>query len=153
MDAVDALSLGVVGLEVGIGEWPRGRGALLMLDGTEIGLAEPGQARAVDLRVAADHVVHAGRERAPGAIEPTLVRLVPALGEHRLRGPVLRLAREPLPTLEHKDVRAPLGEREGGRAAAHAGSDDHDVAVQVRHRFLTLVRAPGTVKRGYVRPS
>ena len=55
----------------------------LPLDRGEVLLAKAGQARSVDLRVTADHVVHAGSEHAAGAVEPPLRRFVAALDEHR----------------------------------------------------------------------
>ena len=95
-----------------------------MLDRGEVPLAEPRKARAVNLGAAADYVVHAGTEDAAGSVEPLLGRLVPAVDEHRLRGPVLQLPRQSLPPLQDKDVDASPRQSERCRAATHAGPDD-----------------------------
>ena len=136
VDAVDALRLAVVGLEVGVAERPCRRGALVVLDRAEVVLAEAREARAVDLRVAADDVVDPGLEDPAGAVEPALGGLVAAFGEHRVRGPVLRLARQPPPALEHEHVDAAAGERERRRGAAHARADDDHVGTQRAHRAV-----------------
>ena len=134
VDAVHPLGLAVVGLEVRVAERPRRRNAVQVLDGSEVMLAESRQTRAVDLGVAADDVVHAGGERPAGAVEPLLGRLVPARREDRVRRPVLRLARQALPPLEHEHVDTAAGEGERGRAAPHAGADDDNVRTQRLHR-------------------
>jgi hypothetical protein len=125
--AVDALGLGVVGLEARVGEGPRRRRALAVLDRAEVLLAQARQARAVDLRVAADHVVHPGGERTARAVEPLLVRAVAPLAEHRARRPVRRLARQSPPALEHEDVDAPARQGERRRPATHARADHDDL--------------------------
>jgi hypothetical protein len=101
--------------------------SLTVRDRGEVPFAEAGQARSVHFRAAADHVVHAGDERAAGAVAPPLGRRVAALEEHPSRRPVLRLARQAPPPLQDEDVDAPprQGLRDG--AAAHAGSSDHHV--------------------------
>jgi hypothetical protein len=66
------LGLAVVRLELGVAGRPRRRGPPTVLDRGEVPFAEAGQARSVHFRAAADHVVHAGDERAAGAVEPPL---------------------------------------------------------------------------------
>src|ERR1700682_5266791 len=107
-----------------------------MLDHSEVPLAEPGKAGAVDLGVAADDVVHPGMEFASGSVEPLFRRLVPAVNEHRLRGPVLLLPRQPLAPLQYEDIDAPPRKRECGRAAAHPGADDDHFCAQRPHPVI-----------------
>ena len=142
VDPVDPLGLGVVGLEVGVAERPGGRGALVVLDRVEVVLAEPRQARAVDLGVAADDVVDAGGERPPGAVEPAARpacsgarRTPPAATSSRARAAGAGRARA-------QDVDAAPGQRERRRGAAHAGPDDHDVGAQVGHDASRPSRHP-----------
>ena len=61
---VEPLGLGVVGLEVGVGERPGGRDAAVVADLVEVALAQAEQDRAVELRVAADEVLLVGLELA-----------------------------------------------------------------------------------------
>src|SRR6516164_5014754 len=56
VNQVDALRLGVVGLEIFIGERPRRRDAAVVAHLAEVALAKAKEDRSVDLRVAA-HVV------------------------------------------------------------------------------------------------
>src|ERR1700682_2500959 len=107
-----------------------------MLDHSEVPLAEPGKAGAVDLGVAADDVVHPGMEFASGSVEPLFRRLVPAVDEHRLGGPVLLLPRQPLAPLQYQDIDAPPRKRECGRAAAHPGADDDHFCAQRPHLVI-----------------
>ena len=143
VDAVHALGLAVVGLEVGVAERPGRRRALVVLDGPEVVLAEAREAGPVHLRVAAHHVVHARGERAARAVEPALGGLVAALHEDRLRRPVLRLAGEPPAALEDEHVDATAREREGRRAAAHARADDDHVGSQRPHAAVSDQMAAG----------
>jgi len=136
VDAVHLPDLPVVRLQIGVAEGPGWRDPVLVLDLGEILLAEPRQARAVHLRAAAHDVVDAGREAAAGAVEPPLRRLVAPVDEHRARRPVLRLARQALPALQHEDVDAPARQRVRRRAPAHTGPDDHDVRVQRPHSAI-----------------
>ena len=63
VDEVEPLGLGVVGLEVGVVDRPRGRDAAVVLDLAEVALAQAEEDRAVDLRVAADEVLRVRTER------------------------------------------------------------------------------------------
>ena len=54
---VELLGLGVVGLEVGVGDRPRRRDAAVVADLAEVALAQAEEDRAVELRVAADVVL------------------------------------------------------------------------------------------------
>ena len=60
VDEVELLGLGVVGLEVGVGDRPRRRDAAVVADLAEVALAQAEQDRAVDLGVAADEVLLRG---------------------------------------------------------------------------------------------
>ena len=140
--AVDPLGLGVVGLEVGIAERPGGRGALVVLHRAEVVLPEPGQAGAVDLGAAADHVVDAGCERPAPTVVPGLCRLVPPLDEDRARRPVGRLAGQAFAALEHQHVDTSAGQRQCRGGTTHAGPDDDDVGAQVGHGNSQPSRRP-----------
>ena len=62
VDEVEPLGLGVVGLEVGVGDRPRRRDAAVVRDLAEVALAKAEQDRAVDLGVAADEVLRVRAE-------------------------------------------------------------------------------------------
>src|SRR5205814_1399249 len=121
-----------------VGEGPRGRRAVEVLDRAEVLLSEARETRSVHLRVAADDVVHSGPERAAGAVQPPLRGAVAAVDEDGPRRPILRFARQALPPLQHEHVDASPRQRERGRPAAHARADDHDVRAERRHGYVTI---------------
>ena len=128
--AVQALGLGVVRLHLLVADRPRRRDAVVGLQLAEVLGAEPGQAGAVDLGVAADVVVHAGPERFSGRpVVPFLRVLVPVLPEHLDRRGVGVLAGQEVAALDHEHVGAGVAQGVGEGCAAHSGTDDGDVAV------------------------
>ena len=129
VDEVETLGLGVVGLEVVVGDRPRGRDAAVVADLAEVALAQAEEDRAVELRVAADEVLRVGRERRAVGVEPLLAGHVAVAAEDLARVPVLRLAREVAAALQQQDALAGRGEPVRERAAAGAGADDDDVVV------------------------
>ena len=81
VDEVQPLGLGVVGLEVVVGDRPRRRDAAVVLALCEVALAQPEQDRAVELRVAADEVLLVGLVRIAVLVVPELVVEVALLAE------------------------------------------------------------------------
>jgi hypothetical protein len=130
---VELLGLGVVRLELVVGDRPRGRHAAVVADLSEVLLAQPEQDRAVELGVAADEVLLVRRERRAVLVVPLLAGQVSLAEEHLAAVPVLRLARQVAAALEQQDALAGRREAPGERAAARARSDDDDVVVVVGH--------------------
>src|SRR4051812_12358092 len=89
VDQVQPLRLGVVGLEVGVGDGPRGGYPAVVLDLLEVALAQAEQDRRVDLGVAADEVLGVRAERHAVLVVPALGRDIPLAGEDLLGVPVL----------------------------------------------------------------
>ena len=112
VDLVHVLGLGVVGLEVGVADRPRGRHAVVMRVAIEVLLAQAEKRGAVELGRAADEVVRAGLEELAAFIAPVAGRDVAVLLENLLGAPVLRFARKPAAALEDEDAFA------GGRKIA-----------------------------------
>jgi hypothetical protein len=120
------LRFGIVGGEVSEPDRPGRRDAAGVLHLIEVALAQPHQGGAVEARVAADEVIAVGRERVAVLVPPLVLGAVAVLDEHRLRIPVLRLARQVRPALQDEDLlagrRQSLGQRRATGAGAH---DDH----------------------------
>src|SRR4249920_3357173 len=93
----------------------------------EVLLAKTVERRAVELRRPPDEVVHSGLERCAVGVVPRVRRDVAVVHEHRLRQPVLELAREPVAALEQEDALARGSKVPRKRPATGAGSDDDDV--------------------------
>jgi hypothetical protein len=81
MHQVQALGLGVVGLEVVVGERPGGRDPRVVADLVEVSLAQPEEDRAVELRVAADEVLLVRAEGRAVAVDPLLAGQIALLEE------------------------------------------------------------------------
>ncbi len=145
---VDLLGQGVVGLEVGVRDRPRGRDPVVMPELTEVLLAQAVQRRSVHLRGAAHVVVHLRLERLAVVVVPGVGGDVAVVDEDVLREPVLGLACEPVAALEQEDPLAGGGEMPGERAAAGTGpDDDHVIAV---HQYSssssgTMIRAAASM--------
>ncbi len=91
VDLVELLGLGVVGLELLVGDRP-GRGdAVVVSKLAEVLRAEAVERGPVELRRAADEVVHLRLERLPVRVVPGVLGDVAIVDEDRLGGPVLRL--------------------------------------------------------------
>ena len=120
VDEVEPLGLGVVGLEIGVGDRPGGGDAAVVLDLLEVALAKAEQDAAVDLGVAADEVLGVRAERDAVLVIPALGGDVPLAAEDLLGVPVLGLAREVAAALEQEDLLARRREAVRERAAARA---------------------------------
>src|SRR3954469_15597719 len=129
VNQVEPLGLGVVRLEVGVREGPRGGAAAVMPDLVEVALAQAEEDPAVDLGVATHEVLRVRTERDTVAVVPPLAGDVSLAAEDLPGVPVLALAREVAATLEHQDLLARRRETVRERASAGAGPDDDHVVV------------------------
>ena len=128
---VEVLGLGVVGLEVVVGDGP-GRGdAAVVAQLAEVLRSQPEQGRPVELGVAADVVVDLGLEVAAVPVVPDLRCEVLAADEHRLGLPVVALPGQEVPTFEPEHLRATRGEPVPEGPPSGSRPDDHDVVVLV----------------------
>src|SRR5207249_7047025 len=141
---VELLGLGVVALEILVADRPGGGDAAVMADLAEVLLPHPDERRAVELRVPADVVVGAGVELPAVPVAPGLLDVVAALGDDRVRVPVLLLARDVVAPLEEQDALAGRREAISEGPAPRARADDDDVVAVVRHGLpQETVRAAG----------
>lgn len=125
-----ALGLGIERLHVGIGDGPRWRDPVVMLDLVEVLTSEAWQAGAVHLGVAADVVVHPGPERpASRSVVPRFGILVATPLEDLDRRGVGILARKKVAPLHDQHSCAAVTDRVREGRPAHSGTDDRDVAV------------------------
>ena len=109
-----------------------------MLDLPEVLRPQPVQRGAVELRRPADEVVDLGLERRAVGVVPGVGRDVPAVDEHRLGLPVLRLPRQEVAPLQQQDPLAGRGKRVGEGAASGPRPDDDDVVAIGHHPLLEL---------------
>ena len=109
-----------------------------MLDLAEVLRPQPVQRGAVELRRPADEVVDLRLERRAVGVVPGVGRDVPAVDEHRLGLPVLRLARQEVAPLQQQDPLAGRGKGVGEGAASGPCPDDDDVVVIGHHALLDL---------------
>ena len=108
----------VVGLELVVADRPGGRDPVVVAKLAEVLRPQSVQRGAVQLRRAADEVVHLRLERRPLLVVPRVGRHVLVVDEHVLREPVRGLTRQPVASLEQEDPLAGRGEAAGERAAA-----------------------------------
>ena len=133
---VEPFGLGVPGLEFLVSERPGRRHAVHVCDLAEVGRAQAAQGGAVELGGAADVVVHARLERAPGPVAPGILRDVAAGVEHLKWLPVTQFPGQEIPPLEQQDPFSRHGQRPRQRSAAGPASY-YDGGVMVRH-FVTV---------------
>ena len=93
VDLVELLGERVVRLHLLVGDRPRGRDPVVVAELAEVLRAQAVQRGAVELRGAADEVVHLRLERLAVAVVPGVRGHVAVVDEHVVRLPVLRLAR------------------------------------------------------------
>src|SRR5690242_5496629 len=134
---VQSLRLRVVGLELVVGDRPCRRDAVVVLQLTEVLLAQAVQRGAVQLRRASDEVVNLRLKGLAVGVVPRVFGDVAVVDEHVAGKPVLRLTRKPVAALEQQDLLARRCEMPGKRPAARAGSDDDDVVV-VHRQYLSV---------------
>ncbi len=135
VDLVQPLRLGVPRFELVVAHRPRRRDAVGVLDLTEVRRPQPVQGGAVELRRPTDEVVDLRLERLAVGVVPGVGGDVPAVEEHRLGVPVLRLPREEVAPFQQQDPFARGGQGVGQGAAPGSGSNDDDVVV-LGHRSL-----------------
>src|SRR6516165_3866956 len=143
---VELLGLGIVGLEIRIGDRPRRGDAAIVPDLLEVALAQPEQDRPKELRVATHEVLLVRLERLTVLVVPDLAREVAVLSEDLAAVPVLRLARKVAAALQQEDALARRREAMGQCAAARAGADDDDVVELACHETSSQTRATGDVQ-------
>ena len=128
----------VVGLELVVADRPGRRDPVVVAKVVEVLRPQSVQRGAVQLRRAADEVVHLRLERRPLLVVPRVGRHVFVVDEHILRLPVRGLTRQPVASLEQEDPLAGRGKAAGERAAPCTGADDdHVIAV---HQYSSASR-------------
>jgi hypothetical protein len=118
VDVVEALGLGVVGLELVVADRPGGRDAVVVAQLAEVLAAQPVERGAVQLGGAAHEVVDLRLERLAVGVVPRVLRHVAVVDEHLVRAPVRGLAGQPAAALEQQDALAGRGQAADERAAA-----------------------------------
>jgi hypothetical protein len=152
MYLVELLGLGVVRLDLVVGDRPGGRDAIVVAKLAEILGAQAVERRSVELGRATDEVVHLWLERLAVGVVPGVGRDVAVLDEHVLGEPVLRLAREPVAALEKQDALARGSELVNQRAAAGSAADhDHVVIAHTLtptslRRSLRMIPAAASIR-------
>src|SRR5207249_3554595 len=106
VDLVKLLRLGVVRLEVAILQRPLRRNAADVLHLLEVAFAQSEQRRAVKLGVPTDVITHARAHFAAVLVVPDLRPEIARRVEGNLGIPILLLARQERPALEHQDAPA-----------------------------------------------
>ena len=104
VDMIHLLGLRVVGLEILVAERPGGRDAVVVFQDAEVLFAQAVERGAVELRGAADEVVHAGLEFVPVLVAPEVLRGVAVRDENLGGRPVLGLAGQPAAAFEDEDA-------------------------------------------------
>ena len=133
VDVKQPFRLGIIGLERLIADRPGWRDAAGMNHLAKVALAHPEQRRAIDLGVAADIVMQRRAEAVAVRVCPRLVGLVGAVDEHRLRVPVLFLARQIVAAFEDQDALAGRRQPLRQRGAAGAAADHDQVIMAIVH--------------------
>ena len=106
VNLIEVLRAHVVGLQVGVGDRPGRRQAVVVPELAEVALAQAVERGAVHLGRAADEVVDARLERLAVLVEPGLLGDVAVVDEDVGGAPVLLLARQPPAALEQENVLA-----------------------------------------------
>src|SRR5206468_7898858 len=100
MHMIDAFSLGVIRLQLGVRNWPGRRDAAVVFDFAKILLAQAEKRRAVKFGVATHVIIRVWMQLSAVGIAPELLRVVAAARIHLQRVPVLFLARNKWTALE-----------------------------------------------------
>ena len=128
---VEVLRLGVVGLQVIVGDRPGRRDPAMVAELTKVLRTEPEQCRAVELGVPADVVVHFGLELVAVPVVPELLREVLPAYEHCVGLPVVALPWQERAPLQPEHLPAVRGEPAPERPAPGSRPDDDNVEVLV----------------------
>ena len=144
VDAVELLGLQVVGLDLVVGDRPRGRDAVVVIELAEVLLAQPVQRRAVELRRAADEVVDLRLERLAVLVVPGVLGDVAVVDEDVGGRPVLRLARQPVAALDQQHPLAGRSQAVDEGAPAGAATDHDDVVVA--HPLCSSMRSARMIR-------
>ncbi len=142
VDQVEVLRLGVVGLQVVVGDRPGRRDPTMVAKLAEVLRAEAEQCRAVELGVPADVVVDLWLELVAVPVIPDLLRGVLPAYEHRLGLPVVALPWQERPSLQPEHLRAVRGEPVPERPTPGSRPDDDNVVV------LVVCHAGSLLERG-----
>jgi hypothetical protein len=105
----------------------------MMLDLSEVILAQAKQRGAVHLRIAAHPIVDPGRERAAIAAVPRLFRLIPCIGKHGGGIPIFSFTRQKITAFQKQDALAARREPVGEGASPSTRADDDDVIMLAGH--------------------
>ena len=136
VDMIKMLGLCVVGLEVLVAQRPGRRNAAVVSNLTEILLTKPQQGRAINLRIAADVILNAGKERLAVLVIPGLFGPVLGFDKDRLGIPVVFLARQVAAAFEKQNPFPRRRQMVSQRSSAGSRSDDDDVVTIVFSHVL-----------------
>ena len=148
-DLVELLGERVVRLELLVLDRPGRRDAALVLELTEVLLAEAVERGSVELGRSADEVVDLRLERLVLLVVPGVLGDVAVVDEDVVCRPVRRLTGQPVAALEEEDSLAGGGEVARERPSSRAGADDDDV-VRVHRQCSfncsgTMIRAAASI--------
>ena len=124
---IQAFGLGIVRLEVLVGQRPRRREPAVVLYHFEVLLAQTEQGGPVELGVAPYVVVLLGREFVSVFVDPLFGAVVLGSYEYRHRLPVVPLPGQVGPALEQQNTLSRRGQLPGQGATASPAADDHHV--------------------------
>ena len=94
VDMIKLLGLCVVGLEILVAQWPGRRDAAVVRNLAEVPLTKPQQRRAINLRIAADVILNAGKKGLAVLVIPGFFGPVLGFDEDSFGVPVIFLARQ-----------------------------------------------------------
>src|SRR5438874_1264316 len=129
MHLIEVFGLGVVGLQVFIGDGPSRRYPVVMFEFAKIFLAHAKQRGAVELRCATHEVMRPWLKGFTAVIIPGVLRDIAVVEEDRVDIPVLFLARQKGAALQEQNAFAGGCQTVRQRAAAGASANDDHVIV------------------------
>ncbi len=141
VDQVEVLRLGVIGLQVVVGDRPGRRDPTMVAKLAEVLRAETEQRSAVELGVPADVIVDLGLELVAVPVVPDLLREVLPAYEYRLGLPVVALPWQERSSFQPEHLRAARGEPvPEGPTPGSRPDDDNVVVLVVCHAGSLLER-------------
>src|SRR5262249_47761026 len=129
MDLIEVFGLGVVGLQVFIGDRPGWRYPVVVLEFTEIFLAHAKQRCTIELRRAAHEVIRPWLKGSTAVVVPGVLRDIAVLEEDYVDIPVLFLTRQKGAALQEQNAFARGCQTVRQRATAGTRADDDHVIV------------------------